>query len=173
MQFELKREKSRRLNTLPLDYRCGRECSVGFFYFAIGLLCRSDVAIIRVRQTRSQTVNMPPQHIKSGAITYDLIAEIFFRLLHQVSDRCMSNRRIRTAASARKRTIFKRPKLLARAKLDQERRKHGHHFINHPDTAFGRALPAWPYSSGWGYWPSGGVGLILLIIIVLALTGHL
>jgi uncharacterized protein DUF3309 len=35
------------------------------------------------------------------------------------------------------------------------------------------ALPAWPYSSGWGYWPSGGVGLILLIIIVLALTGHL
>jgi hypothetical protein len=35
------------------------------------------------------------------------------------------------------------------------------------------ALPAWPYSSGWGYWPSGGVGLILLIIIILALTGHL
>jgi hypothetical protein len=32
------------------------------------------------------------------------------------------------------------------------------------------ALPAWPYSSGWGYWPSGGVGLILLIVIVLALT---
>jgi len=35
------------------------------------------------------------------------------------------------------------------------------------------ALPAWPYSSGWGYWPSGGLGLILLIIIILALTGHL
>jgi len=35
------------------------------------------------------------------------------------------------------------------------------------------ALPAWPYSSGWGYWPSGGVGLILLIVIILALTGHL
>lgn len=34
------------------------------------------------------------------------------------------------------------------------------------------ALPAWPYSSGWGYWPSGGVGLILLILIILALTGH-
>jgi hypothetical protein len=34
-------------------------------------------------------------------------------------------------------------------------------------------LPAWPYSSGWGYWPSGGLGLILLIIIILALTGHL
>ena len=35
------------------------------------------------------------------------------------------------------------------------------------------ALPAWPYSTGWGYWPSGGLGLILLIIIILALTGHL
>jgi hypothetical protein len=35
------------------------------------------------------------------------------------------------------------------------------------------ALPAWPYSSGWGYWPSGGLGLILLIILILALTGHI
>jgi hypothetical protein len=35
------------------------------------------------------------------------------------------------------------------------------------------ALPAWPYSSGWGYWPSGGLGLILLIVIILALTGNL
>lgn len=34
------------------------------------------------------------------------------------------------------------------------------------------ALPAWPYSSGWGYWPSGGLGLILLIVLVLALTGR-
>jgi len=34
------------------------------------------------------------------------------------------------------------------------------------------ALPAWPYSSGWGYWPSGGLGLILLIVIVLALMGR-
>jgi hypothetical protein len=34
-------------------------------------------------------------------------------------------------------------------------------------------FPAWPYSSGWGYWPSGGLGLILLIVIVLALTGNL
>ena len=31
------------------------------------------------------------------------------------------------------------------------------------------ALPAWPYSSGWGYYPSGGLGLIVLILIVLAL----
>lgn len=31
-------------------------------------------------------------------------------------------------------------------------------------------LPTWPYSSGWGYYPSGGVGLILIIVIVLLLT---
>jgi hypothetical protein len=35
------------------------------------------------------------------------------------------------------------------------------------------ALPTWGYSSGWGYFPSGGLGLILLIVIVLALTGRL
>jgi len=35
------------------------------------------------------------------------------------------------------------------------------------------ALPTWPYSSGWGYYPSGGVGLIVLILIILALTGRL
>jgi hypothetical protein len=34
-------------------------------------------------------------------------------------------------------------------------------------------LPTWPYSSGWGYYPSGGLGLIALIIIILALTGRL
>ncbi len=34
------------------------------------------------------------------------------------------------------------------------------------------ALPTWPYSSGWGYYPSGGLGLVLLIIIVLALMGR-
>lgn len=34
------------------------------------------------------------------------------------------------------------------------------------------ALPTWPYSSGWGYYPSGGLGLILLIVIVLALMGR-
>ncbi|ASQ45601.1 DUF3309 family protein [Legionella clemsonensis] len=31
-------------------------------------------------------------------------------------------------------------------------------------------LPTWPYSSGWGYYPSGIVGLILIIVIVLMLT---
>jgi Protein of unknown function (DUF3309) len=35
------------------------------------------------------------------------------------------------------------------------------------------ALPTWPYSSGWGYYPSGGLGLVLLIVLVLALTGRL
>lgn len=34
------------------------------------------------------------------------------------------------------------------------------------------ALPTWPYSTGWGYYPSGGLGLVLLIIIVLALMGR-
>jgi hypothetical protein len=32
------------------------------------------------------------------------------------------------------------------------------------------ALPTWPYSSGWGYFPSGGLGLVLLIVLILALT---
>jgi Protein of unknown function (DUF3309) len=35
------------------------------------------------------------------------------------------------------------------------------------------ALPTWPYSSGWGYYPGGGLGLILIIIIVLALMGRI
>ena len=34
------------------------------------------------------------------------------------------------------------------------------------------ALPTWPYSAAWGYYPSGGLGLILLIVIVLALMGR-
>jgi Protein of unknown function (DUF3309) len=35
------------------------------------------------------------------------------------------------------------------------------------------ALPTWPYSSGWGYYPSGGLGLILLIIIILLALGRI
>jgi hypothetical protein len=31
------------------------------------------------------------------------------------------------------------------------------------------ALPTWPYSTGWGYYPSGGLGLILLIVLILVL----
>lgn len=35
------------------------------------------------------------------------------------------------------------------------------------------AFPGWGYSDGWGYGPSGGVGLLLLIVIVLIVTGRL
>jgi uncharacterized protein DUF3309 len=34
------------------------------------------------------------------------------------------------------------------------------------------ALPAWPYSTGWGYGPSGALGTVLLILLVLALLGR-
>jgi hypothetical protein len=34
------------------------------------------------------------------------------------------------------------------------------------------ALPTWPYSTDWGYYPSGGIGLILLIVLILALMGR-
>jgi len=34
------------------------------------------------------------------------------------------------------------------------------------------ALPTWPHSSGWGYYPSGGIGLILLILIILVFLGR-
>jgi len=34
------------------------------------------------------------------------------------------------------------------------------------------ALPTWPYSSGWGYYPSGGLGLVVLILVILALMGR-
>jgi hypothetical protein len=35
------------------------------------------------------------------------------------------------------------------------------------------ALPTWPYSAGWGYYPSGGLGLLLLILLILAVMGKL
>lgn len=35
------------------------------------------------------------------------------------------------------------------------------------------ALPSWPYSTGWGYYPSGGLGLVLIIVIVLLLMGRI
>ncbi len=35
------------------------------------------------------------------------------------------------------------------------------------------AFPAWPHSANWGYAPSGGLGLVLLILIILWLTGRL
>jgi hypothetical protein len=35
------------------------------------------------------------------------------------------------------------------------------------------SVPAWPYSRGWGYYPSGGVGLVLVVLLVLFLIGRL
>lgn len=35
------------------------------------------------------------------------------------------------------------------------------------------ALPTWPHSANWGYFPSGGLGVLLIIVIVLLLTGRL
>ncbi len=34
-------------------------------------------------------------------------------------------------------------------------------------------LPTWPYSSGWGYYPTGGLGLVLIIVIILLITGRI
>lgn len=35
------------------------------------------------------------------------------------------------------------------------------------------ALPTWPYSAGWGYYPSGGLGLLLIVVVVLLLLGRI
>jgi hypothetical protein len=35
------------------------------------------------------------------------------------------------------------------------------------------ALPAWPYSAGWGYYPSGGLGIVVIILIILLLMGRI
>ncbi len=35
------------------------------------------------------------------------------------------------------------------------------------------ALPTWPYSSGWGYYPSGGLGLVVVILLILILMGRI
>jgi hypothetical protein len=35
------------------------------------------------------------------------------------------------------------------------------------------ALPHWPYSTGWGYYPSGGLGLVLVILLILLLMGRI
>lgn len=34
-------------------------------------------------------------------------------------------------------------------------------------------IPTWPYSRGWGYWPGGIVGVILIILLILVLTGRI
>jgi hypothetical protein len=35
------------------------------------------------------------------------------------------------------------------------------------------ALPTWPYSGGWGYYPSGGLGLVLLVVVILLVMGRI
>jgi Protein of unknown function (DUF3309) len=35
------------------------------------------------------------------------------------------------------------------------------------------ALPTWPYSGGWGYYPSGGLGLVVIIVLVLLVAGRI
>jgi Protein of unknown function (DUF3309) len=35
------------------------------------------------------------------------------------------------------------------------------------------ALPTWPYSTGWGYYPSSGLGLVVLLVVILLLTGRI
>jgi hypothetical protein len=35
------------------------------------------------------------------------------------------------------------------------------------------ALPTWPYSTGWGYYPSGGLGLVVVVVLVLVLLGRI
>ena len=35
------------------------------------------------------------------------------------------------------------------------------------------ALPTWPYSGGWGYYPSGGLGLVFIILLILLLMGRI
>jgi len=34
------------------------------------------------------------------------------------------------------------------------------------------SFPAWPYSRGWGYYPSGGLGLLLIIVLIILLLGR-
>jgi hypothetical protein len=35
------------------------------------------------------------------------------------------------------------------------------------------ALPSWPYSSGWGYYPSGTLGIVLIVVLILLLMGRI
>jgi hypothetical protein len=41
--------------------------------------------------------------------------------------------------------------------------------VHHFDSSVIAALPTWPYSAGWGYYPSGGLGLVLLIVLLVVL----
>jgi hypothetical protein len=43
----------------------------------------------------------------------------------------------------------------------------------HPHSAVDRRLADWPYSAGWGYYPGGGLGLVLIIVVVLISMGRI
>jgi hypothetical protein len=48
----------------------------------------------------------------------------------------------------------------------------GYHSSHHPHLILLGALPRWPHSASWGYGPSGAVGVILIIVLILVLLGH-
>lgn len=35
------------------------------------------------------------------------------------------------------------------------------------------AIPAWPHSRGWGYYPSGGIGIVLLVVLIMLISGRI
>ena len=35
------------------------------------------------------------------------------------------------------------------------------------------AVPAWPHSRGWGYYPSGGIGIVLLVVLIMVISGRI
>ena len=63
--------------------------------------------------------------------------------------------------------------LLFTAKRTLARGFHEHDSHRRPVLLLVGAIPAWPHSRGWGYSPSGGLGLILIVLLVLMLTGRL
>jgi hypothetical protein len=57
--------------------------------------------------------------------------------------------------------------------IDPRRSTHARNDpADYPGIAGPGALPAWPYSRGWGYYPSGGLTLVLLIVILVLLIGR-
>ena len=56
---------------------------------------------------------------------------------------------------------------------NEDRDNVGHDPDRYSDPAAIGALPRWGYSSGWGYYPTGGLGLVLIIVIILLLMGRI
>jgi hypothetical protein len=68
---------------------------------------------------------------------------------------------------------LQRPNPFDVANLGRKKRSHGHDFTDHRNPAVSPGAASVAVQVRWGCWLSGGLGLILLIIIILALTGHL